>query len=370
MAVFFVDPMGYGNLAAYDTALLSHVSTPDITYFTSTNYDLGLPHRTLKWYSYSNKKGIAKIISYLGTQFRLWKTIRRNRPELIHFQWVKIPKIDHWLLRRIKGKGIPIVLTAHNLLPHDSGDRYRKSYAKIYALVDAIIVHTETTKKELVSEFRIQSGKIHVIPHGILGNDRSDANAVVEKKRSLIDSWGLKDKVVFSVLGNINKYKGVNETIEAWLSLDKDLQAQATLIIAGNGQLQALERVRDRNDVILINRFLGDDEFSALIQLSDYILLPYLKISQSGVLLTVLHEKKKVIVSDRGGLAEPFQFGNIGQVLETVAPESIKTAIIKAISEADVQPSEMIWSRIHEHYDWQGIGKKTQELYSKLVTVA
>ena len=49
---------------------------------------------------------------------------------------------------------------------------------------------------------------------------------------------------------------------------------------------------------------------------SDVLLLPYKEISQSGVLLSGLKYKKTFIVSNVGGLTQPFNLGKVGWVLE------------------------------------------------------
>lgn len=367
MKVFYVDPMGYGNLSSYDTSLLNNISQIDIEYFTSVKFDLKYyEEKTHKIYSYSDKKGLIKIFSYIKSQIVLLKFILKLKPEIAHFQWFKIPILDNILLKIIKSKGVKIILTAHNILPHDSGNKYFKIYQKIYSELNVIIVHANNTKQELVRMFDISPSKIKVIPHGILNMQRTDVKSIEKANSYFSKEYHFENKIVFSILGSINKYKGVDLAIEAWLSLNENEKKKAQLVIAGNGKMDVLNVIKNHKDITLINRFLSNDEFLSLVHLSDYILLPYIKISQSGVLLTALNEKKKVIVSNIGGLSEPFQFGDIGLVIKSVDHLSLLNTFKKAIQISDKNPDDEVWNKIHNFYSWKSIGKKTKELYQSL----
>jgi D-inositol-3-phosphate glycosyltransferase len=368
MKIFFVDPMGYGNLALYDASLLNAISELDIDYFTNTKFELEeLNHSIYRIYNYSDKKGFFKIASYINSQLYLFKHINKKSPSLIHFQWFKVPYLDFFILKLLKRRGIKILHTAHNLLPHDSGSQYSKIYKKIYKLVDAIIVHTDATKEEITVQFNIAPEKVNVVPHGILKMPRGNIAEVNETRQNLENLYGLKNKKIFSILGSINKYKGVELTIKAWELLNLPPDAQIHLIIAGNGNLDMLKVLKDNSNATVINRFLSNDEFIALIHISDFVMLPYLQISQSGILLTALNEKKRIIVSKKGGLTEPFKFGNIGCILDDVTESNLAETIRIANTEFENFPNEKIWNDIHSYYDWDTIGNKTKKIYLDLI---
>ncbi len=368
MKVFFVDPMGYGSLGSYDASIINNISEGDIFYYTNTGFDSKkLDRKAYKVYNYSNKNSIFKIISYIRSQFALLNQAKIESPDLFHFQWLKIPSFDIYILRTLKKRKIKIILTAHNVLPHDSGSKFFKIYSKIYHLVDGIVVHTSVTKEELISKFGVTPEKISIIPHGVLEMERSNQNNIDKIKSDFAQKNDFKNKVVFSVLGSINKYKGVALVIDAWRSLKLPPDSEMHLIIAGHGKFEQLKLLANDNNVTIVNRFLSNDEFIALIHLSDYVLLPYLQISQSGVLLTVLNEKKQIIVSKKGGLTEPFQFGKIGFILEDLTTVQLANTLRKAKGNHQNLPNEKTWDEIHNFYSWESIGIKTKKLYQKLI---
>lgn len=367
--VFFVDPMSYSGLALYDYSLLSNLKDVDLHFFGNTKYtnentDVSIS----RIYDYSDKFFVFKLLSYISTQRKLFALIKKERPQVVHFQWLKIPAYDYKLLKRTKKLGIKVVFTAHNILPHESGDKYAGIYEKIYALVDIVIVHSEKTKNELIQKYDLPQQKIRVVPHGILNFTEVDVLKVQTHITNFKETYKIEDQVTFAVLGAISAYKGVDIVVDSWKSALISNNTNMKLIVAGSGRFDKLEDLKDIDNAIVINRFLETEEFMALLKIADYVLLPYRKISQSGVLLTALQEKKRVIVSDVGGLTDPFEFGNIGYILNNLTPEELTTTILRAYNEFENgRPDDEIWDTIFSHYDWKHIGQMTKKIYQSLV---
>ncbi|WP_209399702.1 glycosyltransferase [Pseudozobellia sp. WGM2] len=366
LSIFYVNPMSYNNLSIYDYSLLSNLDNCHVEYFCSKKYDYKMFNANFnKIYTYSSKTGVSKLLSYLWSQIRLLKKIRNHKVDTVHFQWFKVPYIDYLILKLISNK-VNIVFTAHNLLPHDSGENYKKIFRKIYGTVDSIIVHSEKTKIELISKFEVSESKVNVIPHGILNlSGEVDHQKIDQSYLKFKSDFKLQDKVIFSVLGSISDYKGIDLIIGAWKRQNLRRNQTVKLLIAGKGDATDLKELEKIDNCVIMNRFLSQEEFLACLKLSDFVLLPYKKISQSGVLLTAISEKKRVIVSDVGGLSEPFKIGNIGYVLEKLTVEELNRVIVKASLEKHKLPDDKIWNEIYQYYDWSNIARLTEKNYLK-----
>ena len=93
-------------------------------------------------------------------RLRRWRTgflLRRlalqlglRRPDIFHVQWL-VARDQEWkLLLRLKRLKIPLVHTAHDLLPPGSDSAEdRAFFGRLYQLVDRVIVHTEQNRAEL-----------------------------------------------------------------------------------------------------------------------------------------------------------------------------------------------------------------------------
>jgi glycosyltransferase involved in cell wall biosynthesis len=359
---FFIDPMSRNNLGEYDKNLLENIHANEIVFFTSSGfqYDNVNNTRTIIKYNYHKLKGIKKILSYVKSQISLLCFVFVYTPDIIHFQWFKIPLFDLLVLFVIKllKSDIKLINTAHNTLPHDTGNKYFYCYYIIYHLLDGIIVHTENTKKEINNMFGVSSKFIAVIPHGLLGK-----NTVPFKK--------CNSKIIFSMTGVLQYYKGVDILLDAWTKNIKITNNDSIhLIIAGLSAIP-IDEIYSGKNITILNRFITNEEYIEITNLTDIGILPYRRISQSGVLLTLLANHKSVIVSNCGGLVEPFNIGNVGWVIPELSAASLSNIIINIANNPELifkmQSDSILWDKIDKYYSWERIGKLTLEFYNYLM---
>lgn len=93
-----------------------------------------------------------------------------SHPDVVHVQYLPMLKwqlpLDFWFIGFCRKRGSKIMLTVHDLLPHDTGDAHRKTFDQLYRAVDGIICHSSHIKMRLETEFAVPGEKISVIPHG------------------------------------------------------------------------------------------------------------------------------------------------------------------------------------------------------------
>lgn len=366
--IFIVDPNSYNNLQLYDEKLIENLEkiTPhQIVLIGNKKYkDLGLIINKKLIFNYSDLRGIAKGFSYAISYLKLIFLCIKYKPNVVHYQWLKIYFFDLNAIKLIKLilPNTKIVYTAHNILPHGSGIKYERIFGKLYKQFHQIIVHDNISKSTIKEKFRIDYGKIHVIPHGVL--DYSKFLEECEPLQMDVFSNIPDNATVYALIGNINKYKGVDLLFEAWEKVFKN-DGTKYLIIAGKDKHRLTLPFRKFNNVSLITRFLKDEEFITILKKSHCILLPYIKISQSGVLLTLINEHKPVIVSPLNGLIEPFSIGQIGCVMERVDAESLSDCITRMDREvlSGIENNIEMWNRVKKYYSWESIAIKTLKVY-------
>ncbi len=80
-------------------------------------------------------------------------------PAVVHVQYLPLLQwrlpLERWFLAFCRLRGAAIVLTIHDLLPHNTGDKHKILFARLYRSVDAIICHSDHVKTRLVTEFGI-----------------------------------------------------------------------------------------------------------------------------------------------------------------------------------------------------------------------
>jgi len=226
-------------------------------------------------------------------------------PDVIHVQYLPMLKwrvpLDLWFLGFCRSRGSKIVLTVHDLLPHDTGDAHKRTFARLYRMVDALVCHSDSVRARLYDEFGVPTGKVSVIPHGPFFYDLPlDASRQEETLRSFElvpgDAMVLWQGIIFP-------YKGIDGLLRAWQQVEAHC-AQATLVIAGTGAPELLEHIRAQvrelglKQVKLHFRFISSEELVALYRAADIVVYPYHAITTSGALATGLALGKTIVATD------------------------------------------------------------------------
>lgn len=371
--IVYIDPQSYKNLAIYDYSLLMNMEG-DIRYLCSTNYDyLLLPSHISQYqiFSYNNKTGnLAKAVSYLLSYLRIFFLLLRWQPQAIHLQWMRIPDFDVAFFRVIKLlTGCKVIFTAHNVLPHNQGEKYIGSYGRMYKLADTIIVHTHATKQELIALFGDIEEKVAVIAHGLL-RLTYDPTLLQQSEKQFAAHYQLDGKLIFSALGFQYYYKGIDLLAEVWATTPELRDNEnCKLLFVGRNKGVDLSIVSGIGNVIVEDRVTSDEEFFYLLTHTDVYLLPYRKISQSGVLLTAISVGTPFLVTDVGGLAEPLSVAQVGWKMDKLSVDELRQQLLWLLHHpeqvAAAKSNDEGWSLLRKHYDWQEIGRQTQRLYAQ-----
>lgn len=251
-------------------------------------------------------KGLDHAASMLG----LLRRLRRDRPDVIHFQWLPLPVVDRRLLGAFRAVA-PLVLTVHDTNPFNgdpSAGLQQRGFFQGLAGFGRLIVHTAQGKARL-QRSGIPPERLRVLPHGLLMPppprvpDRMDG------------------PVTFLLFGKVKPYKGLDVLIEAFAALPAHLQEQARLRVVGKpymdlAPLLALaERLGVRGRLDVEPRFVRDDEMPGLFGPGVVAVFPYREIEASGVLSIALACGRPVVASDLGNFAETLTDGVEGHLV-------------------------------------------------------
>ena len=182
-----------------------------------------------------------------------------------------------------------IIVTCHDVLPYKSTKNI--PYKKIYDIVDFLLIHNEASKGILTNEYCIVENKIIYHPFPLINLEllmnKDEKNNQTEK---LIPN--------FLFIGVMREEKGVQLLVDAWERLGSGFKGNLT--IAGfkpDNVVIDFNKLDNYSNFKLIDRSLSDAEYISLISDSDYVVFPYLKVGNSGVLSTVISMKKVPIVT-------------------------------------------------------------------------
>lgn len=362
------------NLAEYDYSV-THEMNCNIIYLCSKYYDYEInPKLTyIPIFEYNHKKNcLTKTVSYINSLLCIIFYTIKYKPALVHIQWFKIPKIDYYFWKILKETfHFQVIHTAHNLLPHNTGEKYKHIYGNIYSkLADKTIVHSSNTKKELTKLFGIAQDKVIVIRHGLL-NMKFNEERFKEISQNSNYKEFIKDKIVFTSLGEQSWYKGSDTIIDVWKSTPELYQSdKCCLVIAGKFDGINYKELENIKNVIIKNNRISNEEYMFWLKHTAAYLLPYRVISQSGALLTTLAAHIPIVVSNVGGLNEPLNVAEVGWNIGDANPENLRKTLLTILHTPQIiehiKNDYKSWNSIEAFYDWKRISKQTESLYYEM----
>jgi glycosyltransferase involved in cell wall biosynthesis len=298
-------------------------------------------------------------------------------PDVVHVQFLYLIqlhiRLEIWVLKLAKAMGSKIVHTVHNILPMETGLKYKKVFTEIYDLADRVICHNEQSKTRLVQEFGVAADKISVIPHGPLFADIPRPS--VEQARLRLGFE--RGECVVLWQGIIDYYKGVLFLLNAWKAVRLS-GIQATLVIAGAGNQKLTDEIRRKVVVLGIEdsvrlelRFLPLDELSAFFQAADILVYPYSEITTSGALMTVINYGKAMIVSDLPLFREKLLDGKAGLLASYGDIDGLASLLCRLIMHPEErrQLEEGVARLARQQTSWQDIGRMTHECYREALQI-
>lgn len=317
-----------------------------------------------------------KFAEYLLNLLLLTVRFLFTKPDIIHVEWIPIvvkTPVELWFLRFMQKRGVRLVYTVHNILPHDSGDRFKQKFQKVYNMMDMLICHTAQTRNDLQQLFSIPEQKTVVIPHGPLFHDSVPLTTGEARQRLGITT----NKVVAVYFGVIRPYKGLEFLLDAWKKVADQTSGEAVLLIAGNGQKEYLDTIAAsikemclEDAVVTDFRFIPSEELPLLIQAADILVYPYKNVTQSGALLTGMFFGKAIIATNVGGFTETLEHDQTALLVDYGDCMQLVDSLVRLInSQADRQRlGQAVREYLEMCYSWEHIAEQTIAVYNRLLS--
>ena len=286
-------------------------------------------------------------------------------------EWIPLGDRQTIFMRRLRSTcdraKVALVLTAHNVLPHDTQVDTREVIRRNLDLAHLVIAHTEHVAHDLRDVLAARS-QVAVVPHGPLFADLE-----LPPRQQAEAELGLGVHPVILFAGIVRPYKGIDLLTEAW-PVVRDAFPEAVLVIAGRAlgaeaceqlrKLEALPGVRVADGYVPMKAVLN---YHAV---SDVVVFPYRSISQSGALMSAVGLGRPAVVTPIAGFIE--QAAGLDSVVlaDEVSGPAIARATIAALEDRVALLAKAADDRCRAMMSptgWPAAGRETARQYHNAV---
>ena len=282
-------------------------------------------------------------ITYLTSLLR----IRQERPTVfVTSYWMTFmsPLMVFWAL--FLPKRTKKVAIIHNLIPHEKrffDALFNRIFLSAY---DIFIVLSSAVQQDVLS----YKPSANVV---LLSHPPYEAEGTLLSKAQARTQLGLDPhKKTLLFFGLIRTYKGLAELINAFGRLDDSYQLLIAGEVYGDAQfyMEALNELPHPNWKF-VNRYLPDTEVDMYFAAADLVVLPYLSATQSGIRSLALSQKRAVLCTNVGGLAEGLVASGQGFDLLSTDPNSFADRIQSLFNQGDIEKCNAYLATLNIDHD-------------------
>lgn len=254
--------------------------------------------------SSSVASSIVTVFNYI--RLMIFVLLSSSKCDRVIFSFPSIFIVDFLVFLILRKK---MVFLLHNAQPHDR-DRVIFRDRVFCFLAKEIWCPSVYSKNEILNKIsRNYDCKLRVIQHGLIPAIPNDLELdFVQAEKHSVD----RDKLRFSIIGNIKPYKGVDIFLKEIGRLEN-----INLSIYGKWERSLNSLLLDvkENGIHTVNQFLTEEEYREAIVSSDLIVLPHLRASQSGIFYNCLYYGVVPLVSNCGEAARVLRDYQLGKLI-------------------------------------------------------
>jgi glycosyltransferase involved in cell wall biosynthesis len=285
----------------------------------------------------------------------------RQHPTVLILQWWTGAVLHTYLrlARYAARRGARIILEWHE--GQDVGEaalpgtrRYvRMLMPHLLALVDAHVVHSSYDLSAIPAAYSLGDALVRVTPHG-------PYHHLVQPPAVAADPVGdAPFRLLY--LGVVRPFKGVEDLVAAFSSLDRDQANRFRLSVVGEtwegwtAPDHAIARSPHADLIERVDRYITDAELKAYFERADAVVLPYHRSSSSGPLHIAMSAGLPVVVTAVGGLVEAVQDYRGALLVPPRDPPALRDALLQLL--------ERRGRRYQDPHSWQ----RTVDVYRTLI---
>ncbi len=265
--------------------------------------------------------------------FRTFRHLRKLKPHLLVFKWWTpffAPCYATICFLARKFIGAKVVFICDNVIPHERRivDRFLTLLA--FSQVDYFVTLSHSVMDDLRA---LKPGAPATeIAHPSYAYFTFGKLETEEAKRKI----GVAGRMIL-FFGYVRPYKGVHFLLDAFAKVREKVNAK--LVVVGEfyepkePYKEQIGRLKLDRDVMLVDRYVSDEEVGMFFSAADVVTLPYTSATQSGVIQIAFAFHKPVISTAVGGIPEVVKDGVNGILVPPSDSDALGAAMDKFFAE-------------------------------------
>lgn len=282
--------------------------------------------------------------------FKTIKAIRKFNPDVLLLRfWHPFFAPSLGIVARFLKKDVKVVSLLDNVVPHEDKWIYRPFIRFFLKQSRGFVVMSQIVKDDLL---RLRPKSKYMLKQHPLYNHFGEK----KDKTESLKSYGLSTaKKTILFFGFIRKYKGLDILLKSFEQLDQSFQ----LIIAGESYTdfapyqELIDRNPNKQNMLLLNRYIADEEVASLFSCADVCVQPYHSATQSGITAVSYHFDVPMIVTNVGGLKEDVRDGETGIIVDEISPDAVARAIQEYFANNKQQNFKKGISSLKQELSWE-----------------
>lgn len=357
-----------GGMHEYSLGLLEALAEQGVkTFYLSnlSNYE-GFSGEVKKVFSPEMHKNISGFISLVYALVVSVFFLKKRKVKWVVFHLFESSFLILSILAFIRFWGFKVIGIVHDVEGFDTVSENRGLQSFILRkLLSKVVVHNTYSKRLILKNVpHLEENKIIIARHG---NFHLNIDSKMNRTKAA-EYLGLDANFHYVLFfGQIKIVKGLDLLLEAFPKNIPNLK----LIVAGRpwkDDFSTYQKIIDRRGLqsqfVPMIRFIEESERLALFSLSEFIVLPYRKIFQSGVLLHAMNHQLSVLASDLEVNVDNLNQGEGGFLFKNGDVKSLQNAILHVLESKNerVEKARLAYDYISKEYDWRTISKAYLQL--------
>jgi glycosyltransferase involved in cell wall biosynthesis len=328
------------------------------------------------------EKGVdVNVWIYRSKMLPITRAFLKQKSQIVHVHWLQDYFVSEtFVLTFVKSVrliadvfiarilGAKIVWTVHNITSHEADFPWLEKWLGgiVASLVNHLIVHSDSNREVVVSQYKICTTSISVIPHG---HYKDFYGPLVPRAEARLQLKLPETPRIYLNFGLLRPYKGTDILLETWAQHHKK-NNKDLLVIAGKPyseeyKIKLRQVISGIGGVSLFDHFIADDMVNLFLSSADIFVLPFVSVLNSGSLLLAMSYGKPVIAPDFGGLSETL--GSASALLYSCKNEHGLLNAFGKSTAINLASLGELTSQECEKFNWSTVAEKTIDVYKKVL---